>query len=369
MEGYQKELIKQLAIIGKFEDQKFFTKKAMMAFAGMEASEIIKLQSGHQDVTKELKKEELATKMASKEMDKLFGPGAQSMVTTVENLAKSLATTFSIEVGPAIETAAEAMLDWAEESKIIESIEGKFRSFGGKLQDIAGSFSKWIETMPTLQDASEKALDYIAGKLEPVSKLLANIKLVLPLLAAGFAAFAVFKFAGMLTGLKSMLIGLKTLFALMKGKSLMAGLTAILSSATFGPVGIAATVAAVGAGYLAFKALTKSADDFKSGPGGINYMSGPAGAFVLNPRDSVLATTNPIPVNDFQTGAPVNDFQTGDAGSMRADFKSLLDATKETVQAISNLRLSTTITNRQQVTIMEGAQNPLGGADLLTGGR
>jgi hypothetical protein len=33
-------------------------------------------------------------------------------------------------------------------------------------------------------------------------------------------------------------------------------------------------------------------------------MAGPAGVFRLNPRDSVLATTNPIPVNDFMTGPP-----------------------------------------------------------------
>ena len=36
--------------------------------------------------------------------------------------------------------------------------------------------------------------------------------------------------------------------------------------------------------------------------GGITHMSGPAGSFKLNPRDSVLATTNPIPVNDMMTG-------------------------------------------------------------------
>ena len=48
----------------------------------------------------------------------------------------------------------------------------------------------------------------------------------------------------------------------------------------------------------------KSVDDFRSGPGGINFMSGPAGAFKLNPRDSVLATTNPIQVNDMVSGPP-----------------------------------------------------------------
>jgi len=38
------------------------------------------------------------------------------------------------------------------------------------------------------------------------------------------------------------------------------------------------------------------------GPGGISMMAGSAGVFKLNPRDSVMATTNPIPVNDIRTG-------------------------------------------------------------------
>ena len=38
------------------------------------------------------------------------------------------------------------------------------------------------------------------------------------------------------------------------------------------------------------------------GRGGISMMAGPAGVFSLNPRDSVLATTNPIPVNDVRSG-------------------------------------------------------------------
>jgi len=38
------------------------------------------------------------------------------------------------------------------------------------------------------------------------------------------------------------------------------------------------------------------------GPGGITTMLGPAGIFSLNPRDSVLATTNPIPVQKVNDG-------------------------------------------------------------------
>ena len=55
------------------------------------------------------------------------------------------------------------------------------------------------------------------------------------------------------------------------------------------------------------KKITKltPVNDFSSGPGQITHMMGPAGAFSLNPRDSVMGTTN-----------RVNDFQTGPAGSM-----------------------------------------------------
>ena len=42
----------------------------------------------------------------------------------------------------------------------------------------------------------------------------------------------------------------------------------------------------------------RGVDDIKTSPGGIRYMTGPAGTFELNPRDSVLATTNPIKVNE-----------------------------------------------------------------------
>ena len=53
------------------------------------------------------------------------------------------------------------------------------------------------------------------------------------------------------------------------------------------------------------------------GRGGISMMAGPAGVFSLNPRDSVLATTNPIPVNDVRSGP---------AGSMNATQTVVMSA-------------------------------------------
>jgi len=45
--------------------------------------------------------------------------------------------------------------------------------------------------------------------------------------------------------------------------------------------------------------MIREANDFRGGRGGITTMAGPAGVFRLNPMDSVIATTNPIPTNDY----------------------------------------------------------------------
>ena len=62
----------------------------------------------------------------------------------------------------------------------------------------------------------------------------------------------------------------------------------------------------------------RGVNDFKSGPGGITTMMGPAGVFSLNPRDSVLATTNPIPVNDISM-TPAGSKSVG-GGNMNVTF-------------------------------------------------
>ena len=86
------------------------------------------------------------------------------------------------------------------------------------------------------------------------------------------------------------------------------------------PLNIAAMVAG-GAAIAAMVSQAKSTkvNDFKSGPGGITHMSGPAGAFQLNPRDSVLATTNPIRVNDMMSGPPGS---IGGGGETKVDIQT-----------------------------------------------
>jgi len=82
-------------------------------------------------------------------------------------------------------------------------------------------------------------------------------------------------------------------------------------------------------------------NDFSSGPGQITHMMGPAGSFKLNPRDSVLATTNPIAVNDMMTGP---------AGSMGGNNQS------QTINIVGNFRAKGDVMEA----VLEGANNQPG---------
>ena len=92
-------------------------------------------------------------------------------------------------------------------------------------------------------------------------------------------------------------------------------------------------------------------NDFSSGPGQITHMMGPAGMFSLNPRDSVMGTTN-----------RVNDFQTGPAGSMGG-----MDAVAFGKAVAANIHLETKTTHGQQRIIMNSAINPYGGHSMNPG--
>ena len=186
----------------------------------------------------------LSGAMAAGNFEDLLGEEGISNISKVVNQFKSLGATLVNELGPTLE-------------KII----GQFSDFltkGGGIEKITGAIQMMASGFSTIMN-------------------------FLPAVIGGIAALKTVQ-AG---------LGLKLLFP------------ALAKSATFGgAVGVAATVAAIAAGMVTLKAM--AVDDFKSGPGGINFMSGPAGAFTLNPRDSVLATTNPIRVNDMvSTSAPM----------------------------------------------------------------
>ena len=95
----------------------------------------------------------------------------------------------------------------------------------------------------------------------------------------------------------------------------------------------------------------QQADDLKTAPGGIRYMTGPAGSFELNPRDSVLATTNPIRVNDFASG----NVSVGGGGNQNVNVNVV---TKSTISG-GDIRQ---VANGEQITQDSGYASLIGGA-------
>jgi len=110
-------------------------------------------------------------------------------------------------------------------------------------------------------------------------------------------------------------------FADIIGKDAMSELTATMNELkifgvalanTLGPIlmGIAKIVnfvlTPIGQAVSGISRTVRGVNDFHTGPGGITTMMGPAGIFSLNPRDSVLATTNPIPVRRMNDGLITN---------------------------------------------------------------
>ena len=95
-------------------------------------------------------------------------------------------------------------------------------------------------------------------------------------------------------------------------------------------------------------------------PGGIKYMSGPAGTFELNPRDSVLATTNPIKVNEFAQG----NVSVGGDGAVVKAIDNL------TTAVMSGIPLSANVTGHQlNLTTDEGNFGGSPGYESLVSGK
>jgi len=188
-----------------------------------------------------------------------------------------------------------------------------------KLLNAFGALSKTaLNTLgPALTDILTKFTSFL-GNEEKV-KSLGDTMMGLGS-ALVFTATHLNKVIGAFVGLKAG----QAAFALLGNQALKAGIKSLLpvaasGAAALGPLAPIAFAGILGTLIGAATSMLTSVNDFKSGPGGINFMSGPAGAFKLNPRDSVLATTNPIQVNDM-ISTPAGGIQpnTGGGGTMTA---------------------------------------------------
>ena len=93
-------------------------------------------------------------------------------------------------------------------------------------------------------------------------------------------------------------------------------------------------------------------NDFKAGPGQITHLLGPKGVASLNPRDSVMGTTNQI-----------NDFQQFPAGTLPGNG---MDAETFGRAVAANLSLKAGVSTGNMEIILDNTQSPLAGSSLST---
>ena len=256
--------------------------------AEQEASVIIGRQLNYQRARELALNNDIAG--ATKEIvDQLGGEAEFTRMSAIERqaLAKSIGVSVS-EMSKLVGQSDKLTLSGAMAASNFEDLLGQegistISELTNKIKSLSASLIN--ELGPALMSVVGALMPFVNTAAAIISSL-SEMGAILPIVMTGLAALTIK--AGI-----SAAAAIKAAYAfVIKGSSML--------PPPFNLAAIAAGVAAVSAAY----AKGKNVNDFKSGPGGINFMSGPAGAFKLNPRDSVLATTNPIQVNDMMSGPP-----------------------------------------------------------------
>tara|TARA_R100001443_G_scaffold1592_2_gene5753 strand:- start:6046 stop:7947 length:1902 start_codon:yes stop_codon:yes gene_type:complete len=198
---------------------------------------------------------------------------ADSIGVSVNEMAKLVGQSDKLSLSGAMAAGSFEDLLGEEGISTISQLTNTIKSLGASLVNSLG---------PALMAVTSVLLPFVnmAGSLV---KTLSEMGAILPIVAAGLAYMATQSAIGTAKSIRNA-------YAKMAENSFKLPFPASLAAGIAGAAAIAAIVA-----------QSRNVDDFTSSPGGITTMMGPAGVFSLNPRDSVLATTNPIPVNDLRS--------------------------------------------------------------------
>ena len=294
----QNRLAKEFFLTGK---QDFLSRKAVAKALGMTTVELMK----QKNLSKEIEQID--------PFEDLLGEESQGAISRIINELKALAAIALNTFGPAIETMARNIKDMIKtddfkdvfktlQSAMTEAFKPEnlqifmdmVKGLNDIIQAVVGEFNK----MNDEYEASGKSIgEGLGEKIKQANNTMETIKDVgrIGSYAAIGAAAGTF----------------------------------------FGP-GIGTAIGALGgAGLGALQNIFM--DDGVVSPGGIKYMTGPAGTFELNPRDSVLATTNPIKVNEFAQG----NVSVGGDGAVVKAIDNL------TTAVMSGIPLSANVTGHQ----------------------
>ena len=221
-----------------------------------------------------------------------------------DNLAKAAVQARAL--GLSLDTTAkiaEGLLDF--ESSITKEVEasvliGRQLNFQKARElalnnDIEGAISNVVNQLGSeaefnkLNSIQRKAIaDSIGVSVADMAKMVANQEKSEMLAGETAKSFADIIGTDAMSELTATLNELK-IFGVAIANTLGPPLMLIAKALNFALVPLGNLVSSISSGI-------RGVDDFHTGPGGITTMMGPAGIFSLNPRDSVLATTNPIPV-------------------------------------------------------------------------
>tara|TARA_R100000995_G_scaffold59288_1_gene29890 strand:+ start:434 stop:2401 length:1968 start_codon:yes stop_codon:yes gene_type:complete len=248
--GAMSEVVKQVGSEQDFLNLNLIQRKALADSIGVSVGEMAKLVGQSDKLT-------LSGAMASGNFEDLLGEEGISNISKLSGQFAALGANLVNSVGPVLSVVASGL--------------------NAMLSPIA-SVLQGLEKMNALAPV-------LAGTLTTLGTAYLMVK-ANALLAASAQAKANLAAGGGIV--KSIGLAIAEYF---KGAALGSGATL-----GFGTIALTAIAAGAVATMLASLAKAKSVNDFTSGPGGITTMMGPAGIFSLNPRDSVLATTNPIPV-------------------------------------------------------------------------
>lgn len=225
---------------------------------------------------------------------------ARAMGLSLQDTTKAASTLLDFEQSIAAEVEASVLigrqlnLQKARELALVDDIEGMTR----ELVKQVGSEAEFNELNSIQREALAKSLGFEASQL---AKMVANSEKAN--VAAGETAKSFSDIIGKeaMSELTATMNELK-IFGVAIANTLGPPLMALAKLVNLVLVPLGEGIAGISSAIRGTFGSATSMNDGVVGRGGISMMAGPAGVFSLNPRDSVMATTNPIPVNDIRSG-------------------------------------------------------------------
>ena len=248
--GAMEEVVKQVGSEQDFLNLNLIQRKALADSIGVSVGEMAKLVGQSDKLT-------LSGAMASGNFENLLGEEGISNISKLTGQFAALGATLTNSLGP-----------------VLSVIVGGLNAMLTPVVAVIQGLEKMNALVPTVAAAvTGLATAYGLAKINILMATAAKKKDI------AISAKSIVKTVG------------EAIAQYFKNAGLMGGATF-----GFGTIAGLAIAAAGTAAVIAAVAKARSVNDFHSSPGGITTMMGPAGIFSLNPRDSVLATTNPIPV-------------------------------------------------------------------------